>query len=203
MQKASIRWWQALFAALLCSLSPASAQQLPSLTLGRDLGLQLGNSVLLVRTLDQEQLFLTSRFGLRVRAEISEASGALEAENTRLLEELTAAEAALTAARPTMPPADFRAAADAFDLRAESIRRTQAEKRARLSAYQEQEELRFFQLAGPVLQRLLLESGAQIVVDARAVILGVPGLDLTREAIAVLDADLGDGAPAPNPLDMR
>lgn len=183
--------------------TPIWAQQLPGLTLGRDLSPQLSSPVLLVRTLDQEQLFLSSRFGQRVRQEISEASRLLEQENTSLLEDLTAAEAALTEARPTMPPADFRAAADAFDLRAESIRRTQAEKRARLSQYQEQEELRFFQLAAPILQRLLLETGAQIVVDARAVILGVPGLDLTGDAIAVVDADIGDGAPPPNPLDMR
>jgi Skp family chaperone for outer membrane proteins len=101
-----------------------------------------------------------------------------------------------------MAPADFRAAADAFDLEAEAIRRSQAEKRARLASYQDTEQQRFFQLAAPVLRQVLLLSGAQVIIDARAVILGVDGMDLTADALRAVDTALGDGAPAPTPLDV-
>lgn len=178
----------------------SAAQQLPGLSLGQKLPPNVGTAVLQLRTLDEEALFSTSAFGQRVLQEIEVASRALEQENASLLEQLTARELELTEARATMPPADFRAAADAFDLEAEIIRRSQAEKRQRLGQYQESEQRRFFLLAAPILQRVLLASGAQVVIDARAVILGVDGMDLTREAIVAVDAALGDGSPAPTPL---
>jgi Skp family chaperone for outer membrane proteins len=170
------------------------------MSLGQAISPELGAAVLQLRTLDEEGLFTTSAFGQRVLREIDAASRALEQENEVLLSQLTTREMELTDARATMPPAEFRAAADAFDQEAELIRRTQAEKRQRLGEYQESEQRRFFQLAAPILQGVLVASGAQVVIDARAVILGVDGMDLTREAIAAVDASLGDGSPAPTPL---
>lgn len=178
----------------------AFSQQLPNMSLGQNLPAELGASVLQVRILDEGALFSASLFGQRVFSEIDVASRALEQENTELLDQLTRRELELTEARGAMAPADFRAAADAFDIEAEAIRRSQAEKRARLGSYQDAEQRRFFLLAGPVLQELLVQSGAQLVIDARAVILGVDGIDLTRDAIAAVDTALGDGAPAPTPL---
>lgn len=157
---------------------------------------------LVVRVLDEEALFANSLFGQRVLTEIEAASRALEQENAELLEQLTRRETELTQARPTMSPVEFRAAADAFDLEAETIRRNQAEKRGRLASYQEFEQRRFFQLAAPVLQEVLVASGAQVVIDARALILGVDGMDLTRDAIGAVDGALGDGAPSPVPLSV-
>lgn len=117
-----------------------------------------------------------------------------------MLEQLTTRELELTEARATMPPAQFRAEAEAFDLEAETIRRAQAEKRQRLSIYEDAEQRRFFQLAAPVLQQVLANEGAQVLIDSRAVIIGVTGMDMTDPAITALDDAIGDGAPSPNPL---
>lgn len=179
-----------------------AAQQLPTMSLGQEIPRDMGTAVLQLRTLDEDSLFASSAFGQRVLQEIDVASRALEQENEGLLSRLTARELELTAARATLPPAEFRAAADAFDLEAELIRRTQGEKRQRLAQYQDTEQRRFFLLAAPILQDVLIASGAQVVIDARAVIFGVDGMDLTREAIAAVDASLGDGSPAPTPLDV-
>lgn len=180
-----------------------AAQQLPNLSLGQQVPPNMGAAVLQLRTLDEEALFTASEFGQRVLREIDVASRALEQENAELLEQLTARELELTEARATMPPAEFREAADVFDQEAEAIRRSQAEKRQRLGQFQDSEQRRFFQMAGPVLQAVLVASGAQVVIDARAVILGVDGMDLTREAIAAVDNAFGDGGPAPTPLSIR
>lgn len=183
-------------------LTPALAQQSPVQPSSEGRTSLTAPVPLLVRVLDEDALFGSSLFGQRVLREIDTASRALEQENAELLEQLTRQEADLTAARPTMTPVEFRAAADAFDVQAESIRRNQAEKRARLSSYQDFEQRRFFQLAAPILQQVLLQSGAQVVIDARALILGVDGMDLTRDAITAVDAAIGDGGPSPMPLSV-
>ncbi|MDD7970104.1 OmpH family outer membrane protein [Roseinatronobacter alkalisoli] len=169
-------------------------------------GFPLGQSfdeaapTLQLRTLNEERLFRDSAFGQRVAAEIDAASRALELENEELLEQLTTRELELTEARATMPPVQFRAAAEAFDREAEAIRRSQAEKRQRLSMYEDAEQRRFFQLAAPVLQQVLVSEGAQVLIDSRAVIIGVSGMDMTDPSIAALNEGIGDGAPSPTPL---
>jgi Skp family chaperone for outer membrane proteins len=156
----------------------------------------------LLRTIDDERLFRESRFGQRVAAEIEQASRALEAENDALLEELTAREDELTALRNTLTLEEFRAAAAAFDRQAEEIRRSQAEKRQRLVQFDEAERRRFFGLIPSLLQEVLDRVGGQILIDARAVVIGIPGLDMTDDAIEALDAEIGDGGAAPFPLSI-
>jgi len=172
------------------------------------LGLSMGTSVeapeagLSLRTLDEDRLFRASEFGQRVIAEIEAASRTLEAENDRLLAELTARESELTELRSEMTVEEFRAEAADFDLQAETIRRRQAEKRQRLVDFEEGERRRFFGDIGPVLQDLLRRTGGQMIVDARAVVIAAPGIDITDEAVTAIDDAIGDGAPPPEPLDM-
>ncbi|MCH8467364.1 MAG: OmpH family outer membrane protein [Roseinatronobacter sp.] len=155
-----------------------------------------------LRILDEEQAFRQSLFGLRVAQEVEAASRALEAENERLLGELTAREAELTILRAEMSVEEFRAAATAFDLQAEATRQSQSEKRQRLVQFEDAERRRFFANIGPVLQDLLDRLGGQVLIDARAVIIGPSGLDMTEEAVAAIDAVLGDGGPPPFPLNL-
>lgn len=192
-------WVLALIGAAGIQLAaPAFAQGTQGLSLGQ--ALDAPAPVLQLRTLDEERLFRGSAFGQRVESEIDAASRALEAENEQLLEQLTTREMELTEARASMPPFEFRAQAEAFDLEAEGIRRSQAEKRQRLSLYEESEQRRFFQLAAPILQQVLASEGAQVLIDSRAVIIGVSGMDMTEPAIAALNDSIGDGSPSPNPL---
>ena len=196
-----MRWAAMLAASLgaagLVSAAPSHAQ------LGS--GFSLGEPAVsgpALRTIDDERLFRESRFGLRVAAEIEQASRALEAENDQLLADLTAREEELTELRATLPLDEFRAAAVAFDQQAEEVRRAQAEKRQRLVQFEDSERRRFFNESSALLQDVLARVGAQILIDARAVIIGVPGLDMTDDAIEAIDAAIGDGGAAPFPLSV-
>ncbi|MBN2761118.1 MAG: OmpH family outer membrane protein [Rhodobacteraceae bacterium] len=155
---------------------------------------------LVLRSIDEERLFQGSLFGQRVLAEIDQASRALEDENARLLAELTAREEELTRLRDTIPSDEFRVEAEAFDRRAEDIRESQAQKLARFSQFEESERRRFFSQTGAILQQVLQDEGAQILIASGAVIIGVPEMDMTDAAIAAIDAEIGDGGAPPFPL---
>ncbi len=186
-------------AAFLGAAAPTKAQTGPSFALGQPVE-QFSRPSL--RTIDDERLFRESLFGRRVTEEIAVASRALEAENDRLLAELTARENELTELRAEMSLEEFRAAANAFDLQAEEVRRTQSEKRQRLAQFEESERRRFFSEISSVLQEVLEAEGGQILIDARAVIIARIDVDMTDQAIKAMDDAIGDGGAAPFPLTL-
>ena len=182
--------------------APLQAQQSLGFALGEAVSGGGASGQLTLRTIDDERLFRGSLFGARVAEEIEAASRSLEAENDRLLEELTAREAELTELRNEMTVEAFRAAANAFDVQAETVRRNQAEKRQRLVQFEESERRRFFSGTPEILQDVLERLGGQVLIDARAVIIGLPEMDMTDEAIAAIDEAIGDGGPAPFPAGL-
>ncbi len=185
--------WRCIRVVLLVAgLLPATSGS--AQTLGYSLGTPLAPQV---RTIDQDRLYFESRFGRRVQADILSASQALEAENERLVAQLSARELELTEARAGLPPEEFRALADAFNDEAEAIRDDQARKSREIARFQEAEQLRFFDAVGPLLNELIAELGAELLIDSRAVLIAGDGVDLTDEAIARVDTQLGDGADAP------
>ncbi len=190
------------FGAASMLAAPLHAQQGFGFSLGQALDDAAPVQTLSLRTIDEERLFRQSQFGQRVFAEIEEASRALEAENDRLLEELTAREAELTELRSTLTVEEFRAAAADFDLQAETIRRSQAEKRQRLVQFEESERRRFFSESGSVLQSALTRAGGQILIDSRAVIIAAPGIDITDDVVEAMNDTIGDGGPPPFPLNL-
>lgn len=150
-----------------------------------------------IRTVDQDQLYFESRFGQRVQNQIAAASQALEAENQRLVAELSSREMELTERRADLSPAEFRELADAFNARAEAVRNEQERKSREIVLFQEAEQLRFFEAAGPLLNTLLAEVGGSVLVDARFVLIAADEVDLTDLAIARINDVLGDGADEP------
>lgn len=153
-----------------------------------------------LRMLDEERLFGQSRVGQRILAGIRAAEADLEAENQRLFDTLAAEEQALTDLRPTLSPEDFRARADAFDQRVESIRAERARANQALQQFSESEAQRFFNQAAPILIRMMEEEGIIAVLRPGAVILEVEGFDITDRAIARLDAALAT-EPAEEPAE--
>ncbi len=194
------RWLVTGLGAVSMLAAPALGQQGLGLSLGQAVEGPQAGPALALRTVDEERLFRESQFGQRVATEIEAASRELEDENDRLLDELTAREAELTEARAEMSVEEFRAAAADFDMQAEAIRRSQAEKRQRLVQFEESERRRFFNESGPALQTALREAGGQVLIDSRAVIIDAPGIDITDAAIAAMNDAIGDGGPAPFPL---
>lgn len=183
----------------LCLATVSFAQPQTGYSFGESIGTTNGPGLVL-RSIDEERLFRGSQFGQRVLAEIDTASRALEDENAAFLDELTAREEELTRLRDEIDPDAFRAEAEAFDLRAEAIRQSQAQKLARFAQFEESERRRFFSQTGVVLQQVLEDEGAQILIAAGAVIIGVPEMDMTDQAIAAMDTEIGDGGAPPFPL---
>jgi Skp family chaperone for outer membrane proteins len=148
----------------------------------------------LLATLDQEVLFDTSDFGLRVAETLADASQRLNAENRQIEATLTSEEAALTELRGTLPPDEFRALADEFDTRVEGLRRQQEARARALGIWRDLEQQRFFEAALPVLTQLLRDTGAVAIIDSRAILLALEEADLTAQAVVRMNAAIGDGA---------
>ena len=113
-------------------------------------------------------------------------------ENQKIVAELVAEEQSLTELRPTMSPEDFRAAADAFDQKAQEIRRERDAKEVELEDARRDVRVRFLSEVRSVVGQLMVERGGGIVLDSRSTYVFVTSIDITQEAIARVDANFLD-----------
>jgi|GEM_PF-2582772 len=150
----------------------------------------LGRAVL---TVDQEAMYRQSRWGMRAQAELAAQSRQVAADNDRAFADLVADEDALTAARATLPPEEFRTRAARFDERVTAVRQEREAARNALSDMADLDRALFFQAAAPVLGRVMTARGALVVLDQRTVLIADERIDVTAATIAALDAELGDG----------
>ena len=154
-----------------------------------------------ILTIDPDRLFAETAFGERVLRSIEERSTVLARENRRIEAELIAEERALTEQRASLSVAEFRALAEAFDEKVQRLREEQDAKTREIQGLRETEQQRFLGEIVPILSTLITERGASIVVDRRSVFLSASRVDITDEAIRIIDAELGDGAGLPPPAD--
>ncbi len=171
--------WLSLAAALLLA-QPVLAQGAPGGVL----------------TVDPERLFQDTRYGRRVVSELELKAADLQAENRRIEATLSGEERDLTDRRPTLGTDEFRALADAFDARVETVRSEQDGKARDLQRLRDQGQQTFFKSIGPILSAMVSERGAAVLVDRRSVILSAESVDITDAAIRRIDRDLGDGLSA-------
>lgn len=155
-----------------------------------------------ILVLDRNRLFAESAFGRATEARFQADSQLLIAENLRLEQALEAEERSLTDQRATLDAEAFQALAAEFDTKTEAIRAAQDTKSRAITQKREEDRQRFLQAAVPALGELMRESGAVAIFDKDMVILSLRGVDITDEAIRVIDGMLGDGttlpvAPAP------
>lgn len=143
-----------------------------------------------ILTLDQERLFLESVLAKRLSAEIETLRDRLQVENLEIEEQLLAEELALTEQRPGMDPAAFRVLADAFDTKVQGIRAQQDAKALELGRMRDQERQNFLIEIAPVLQAIMRERGALVLLEKRATILSAGAIDITDDAIARINAEL-------------
>ncbi|TNC51127.1 OmpH family outer membrane protein [Rubellimicrobium rubrum] len=183
---------RALIAAALLALVPDFGVAQDDLSMGR-----VQSPVL---TIDVDRLLAETQFGQRISDDLRERTEALSAENERLRLQLTTEERSLTDRRPTMEVEDFRTEADAFDARVQTIRAQQDAKQRDLEEAVARGREEFLNSVRPVLVRLMLDSGAAVILERRDVFLSVGLVDVTDEAIAAMDAQLGDGA-SPLPVE--
>lgn len=143
-----------------------------------------------VLVLDLERLYGASDYAESLRAAVEVEAEALARENERIVADLTEEERSLTERRPTMEPDAFRAEAAEFDAKVNDIRRARDAKEAQINQARADVRLRFFDEVRPLVGRIMVEKGAQAVIDSRSIVVVVRVADITNEAIARIDAEL-------------
>lgn len=150
-----------------------------------------------ILTIDSERFYRGSAFGQRVLREIETQTTALSEDNRRIQTELEAEELKLTEQRPDMEPDAFRELADAFDARVEVIRRDREARGRAIANLLEQNRDRFLASAAPVLETIMRDAGAAVILEQRSVFVSANAIDITDLAISRMDALLGDGSDEP------
>ncbi|MEP5731910.1 MAG: OmpH family outer membrane protein [Sulfitobacter sp.] len=173
--------------ALTGLISPATAQRIDSTNVLRSIESP-------VLTIDTERLFGQSAFGKRVAEEVERQGAALTAENRQIEADLEAEERELTELRATMTPEEFRGLANTFDDKVQRTREVQATKGRALTQKLDQERDVFLAAAAPVLDALMRDAGAVVILELRSVFASAPAIEITDDAIALLDETLGSGA---------
>ena len=93
--------------------------------------------------------------------------------------------------RKILSPDEFRPKALAFDERVSIIRTEQIKKEENLKNKVRKEEAEFYKKIYPLLYELLLDRGGLILMDQRNVILWDNTVDITDEAILLINQVLG------------
>ncbi|AGI67990.1 putative outer membrane protein [Octadecabacter antarcticus 307] len=153
-----------------------------------------GQLVTAILTVDIDRLFTQSQFGQRVTQSYATQREALATENRRIADALREEEIALAAQRSEMAVDVFRTEAEDFDEKAQSIRRAQDAKERGLEDTLAQGRDQFLVVTRPVLGQLMVDRGAFAILDRRSVLLSLGSIDVTDDAIARIDATIGDGA---------
>ena len=149
-----------------------------------------------VVTLDQERLFTGTLYGRALQTTFEAESAALLAENRKIDAALEAEERALTDKRGTMDAAGFRPLAEAFDKKANDLRRAQDVKSRDLTRRRDEDRQNFFAAIAPILGDYMVERGAVAILDKAAIVVSLGSIDITEGAIARIDERLGDGSKA-------
>lgn len=150
-----------------------------------------------VLIIDPERLFEESAFGRQTITEFEALGAALASENRRIEDALSQEERELTDLRPTISPTEFRTLADDFDAKVQETRRTQDAKGRDLNANLEKRRVVFLNSAVPVLEQLMREAGAAVVLEQRSVFISSNAIDITEIAIERLNEILKDTEALP------
>lgn len=183
------------FVMMLAGVTPGHAQQTPEAALQMGEASTAQDVISPVLTIDSERLFRDSAFGERVTREIEMQSEQLANENREIETALEAEERELTEKRAQMSPSAFRVLADAFDEKVQRTRAEQASKNRVLSETLELERDRFLSAAGPVLEQLMRNSDAAVILERRRVFVSSSAIEVTDQAISLLDDTIGSGLP--------
>lgn len=150
-----------------------------------------------ILSLDQEALFARSKFGQSLRAELAANAAAAETETKKIDAALAIEERDLTARRAKLPAAEFRALADAFDVKVQKLRAEREAASADLRSHESSARQKFIAEVTKIIGDYMVERGAVAIVDKQAIIVSLLAIDITAEVVARIDAVLGSASPAP------
>ncbi len=177
--------------ALLPALMPIKALAQDT---GQQFGQEFGQVVSTILVVDREKLFVESAFGKSITTFLTAERSRLEAETRQIEAELEVEEQALTEIRDSLSPEEFRAQADAFDARVQTLREERDIAQEQLRLQIEKAQLNFLEQVTPILAVLMQEAGASVLVDRRVVLISAASIDITAEAISRIDAAFAEAS---------
>ena len=165
---------------------------IPSITIAQEtkVGEARASSVL---TIDISRIARETQYGQRVFKDFENAQSELVENNTTIQNNLEAEEQSLVELRRTLAADEFRKLAVEFDERANSIRKERAELENTLFEKRDENISDLLKLSVPFLQEIMLSYKATVIVDRRNIVLSNPMIDITEEAIELINDNLGDG----------
>ncbi len=185
-----------IFGVVLLGAAPTFAQDTNTPRVGT---LERGTVISPVLTIDSDRVFRESAFGQRVDKEIEVEGAKLASENAEIAANLEIEEKQLTEQRINMKPEDFRVLADAFDKKVQETRQAQSAKGRALNELLDKERDVFLTAAAPVLEQLMREAGAAVILDRRTVFVSASAVEITDDAIALLNETIGSGTDTKQP----
>lgn len=154
-----------------------------------------------VLVVDFDEVFRQSARGKEILREFDTRSRELADEIARIDLEMATEEKLLTDKRATLPAAEFRALADAFDAKVQALRAAQDARALELSRDQANARLDFRQTAFPILGQLMLDAGAVLVVEKRNVLVFNDAIDVSEITAERLDAAFAERDPGDEAVD--
>ena len=146
-----------------------------------------------VLTIDISRIARDTLFGQRVIKDFENAQNELVEANTTIQNDLEAEEQSLVELRKNLAPVEFRKLAVEFDEKANSIRKERAELENALFQARDESISELLKLSVPYLKEIMLSYKASIIVDRRNIVLSNPMIDITEQAIQLINDNLGDG----------
>ena len=154
----------------------------------------LGSESSGVYTVDMGKLFRSSEFGKLIIVANNQARQRLQNENEELEAKLLSEEKELSQQRKLLSLDEFRPKASEFDKKVSIIRTEQSTKEENLNNKARKEKAEFYRRIYPLLYELLLEKGGLVLVDQRNAILWDSSVDITDDAIKLINQVLGSSA---------
>ena len=183
------------FGLIAASAQPLAAQQAPAAQPEDQQQVRVIPSPVLV--VDIERVYAESEFGRRIESDYQNAGLLLSSENDAFLAELEAEERNIADRRDDMTVEEFRAEAEAFDIKVQDIRAQQDELVETLEARRLAGQTAFETQLRPILGQLMIDNRGVVLLEKEAAYLFVTNIDITDQAIAAVNAALGDGASDP------
>lgn len=150
---------------------------------------------------DRERALRESAAAEQLGAQESAARIALRQELDKLRASLESEEAEIAAMREIAPKDVFEARVRAFDLLVRDARRESQRKGEALQARFLAARQDLAAALRPVLDELLVETGAELILEARDVLAAPPGSDMTEEVIRRFDERTKIELPPPQAME--
>lgn len=138
-------------------------------------------------TIERDQLYQRSQLGIALEEMLTGERNTLQSENQQIFDALTAEENELVTLRSQTEPEAFSVLAAAFDEKVQRIRQEQDLKLRTLVRRREEILSRFLTISLPLVAQVARERGGLAVIDRSQVFLVVQNIDITTDAVALID----------------